>query len=864
MELLERSDLLEDLERLVDAARRGRGALVAIGGEAGIGKTSVVEALRARLTRARFLLGRCDSLTTPRPLGPLHDIAADPASGMALPLRDGRPRHAVFDAFLDELRSTLRPAVVVFEDVHWADAATLDLLRFVGRRIADTHGLVIVTYRDDEVGPRHPLTVLLGDLATARGLRRFALGPLSIDAVRSMIAERPIDPERLHDLTDGNPFFVTEVLGGDGEAVPPTVSDAVLARLARASAGARRLVEAASIVPDGVEHWLLERLVTFTSAERDDAIAAGLLAAGGLRFRHDLARRAVEAALDGERRVELHRKAVAALESPPHGDPDPARLAHHAFHAGDPERLLRWGRVAAEQALAAGAYAEAFVHGQRLLSVEAEIPMRERADLLEALAHVARLVDENQVGLAACEEAVSLRLQLGDPAALGGCLAELAGLRYGAGDGTGAQAAVDLALHHLEALPPGPEQGRALATGAHLAMLARRTQRAEALGTRAIELGERIGDRLVVARGRGAIGAARIVAEIPHGEEALLSAASLADSLAMPWLRANALGNLGSGFGEVRRYESSVRYLEECIAYATRYDLDSYRYYAVAWLARVHFEQGRWAVAALHAGQALRGAAGSVLGPIVALTVQARIHSRRGTAVPEGNPLHEALGLAGSTGDLQRVWPPAAGLAEAAYFEGRPDRIVAVVEPVLAQASDLGVRWAIGELAYWMWRAGALESPPEGSAEPYALQIAGDWAAAADAWRGLGCPYETADALSDGDDDARLVALRIWDELGAVPAAARLRSALRARGVAVPRGPRRATVANPAGLTTRQLEVLALLAEGLSNAEIARRLFISAKTVDHHVSAVIAKLGVTSRGAAVAEAQRSGMVPSPT
>jgi DNA-binding CsgD family transcriptional regulator/tetratricopeptide (TPR) repeat protein len=863
MDLLERSEVLGDIEALIDAAREGQGALVAIGGEAGIGKSSVVEALRDRATRVRFLVGSCDSLATPRPLGPLHDIAVDPASGMARPLTDGRPRHEVFDAFLDELRSSLRPAVVVFEDMHWADEATLDLIRFIGRRVADTHGVVILTYRDDEVGPLHPLTSVLGDLATARGLRRFALQPLSIEAVRALAEGSDVEPARLHELTDGNPFFVTEILGIEGGAVPQTVSDAVLARLARASEGARRLVEGASIVPDRVETWLLRRLVDFTVADRDGAVSVGLLVPyeGGVRFRHDIARRAVESSLDGDRRVRLNRAAVEALESPPSGEPDPARLSHHAFHAGDAHRVVRWGKEAAKRALAEGAHAEAYAHGARLLSVGVDMPDEERAEMLELFALAARLVDEGEEGLAACEEALELRRRIGEPAPLGACLAELALHRYGIGDGSAVTEAVTSALEVLEAIPQGPELGRALGTAAHLAMLARRTVRAESLGQRAIELGERLGDDYVVARGLGAIGAARVVAEIPGGEEALLRAAALGESLAMPSVRANALGNLGSGFGEVRDYERALRYLEEAIEYSERYDLDANASYAVAWLARVHFEQGGWGVAALHASRVLRRSTRTVLAPIVALTVQGRVATRRGEA--SGVALmREALELGRTTGDLQRVWPPSAGLAEAVFLAGRPEQIPAIVGPVLDQASALGVRWAIGELGYWMWRAGALMEPPEGAAEPYALQMAGDWRKAAEAWRVMGCPYEEADALADGDDERRLAAVGLWDSLGAGPAPARVRSGLRSRGVSVPRGPRPSTVANPGGLTVRQAEVLGLLAEGLSNAAIAERLYISPKTVDHHVSAILARLGVASRGEAAAEAHRRGLLGS--
>ena len=159
--------------------------------------------------------------------------------------------------------------------------------------------------------------------------------------------------------------------------------------------------------------------------------------------------------------------------------------------------------------------------------------------------------------------------------------------------------------------------------------------------------------------------------------------------------------------------------------------------------------------------------------------------------------------------------------------------------------------WFAGELAYWRWKAANLDDTPEWVAEPYRLQLDGQARSAAAAWRLRGCPYETARALAEaGDDEALLAAIETFDRLGAVPAARSARRALHDRGVAVPRGPRPSTRANPAGLTARELEVLALLAEGLRNAEIAERLVLSRRTVDHHVSTILRKLGVRTRSEA--------------
>jgi DNA-binding NarL/FixJ family response regulator len=164
----------------------------------------------------------------------------------------------------------------------------------------------------------------------------------------------------------------------------------------------------------------------------------------------------------------------------------------------------------------------------------------------------------------------------------------------------------------------------------------------------------------------------------------------------------------------------------------------------------------------------------------------------------------------------------------------------------------------VGELAYWRWRAGIVEETPARAAEPYTLSIRGDWRRAAERWTDLGCPYEAALALADGDDEELLRrALNELQQLGAGAAAAILARRLRQRGIrSMPRGPRRSTRENPAGLTARELDVLALLAEGLRNAQIAERLVVSRKTVDHHVSAILRKLDVRTRGEASAEAAR--------
>jgi DNA-binding CsgD family transcriptional regulator len=219
----------------------------------------------------------------------------------------------------------------------------------------------------------------------------------------------------------------------------------------------------------------------------------------------------------------------------------------------------------------------------------------------------------------------------------------------------------------------------------------------------------------------------------------------------------------------------------------------------------------------------------------------------------------EALELAVRTGTLQRLAPVHAARAEAAWLEGGASAARIEAEGIWELALAHRHAWHVGESAFWQQKAGAAVRLPSWAARPFALQVQGRWAEAASAWASHGCPYEEARALAEGDDAARVAALALFDRLGARPAAEALRRRMRGEGAAhVPRGPRAATRGNTFGLTNRQAEILGLISEGLSNAGIAKRLCISAKTVDHHVCAILAKLDVPSRHEAARLAASSG------
>lgn len=861
-ELLEREVPLEELAAALRVASSGKGRTVLVYGEAGIGKTALVERFtQEHAEDARVLWGGCEALFTARPLGPLRDIARQMRTGLGSLLDGQTPRATIFSAFLDELSAHTKPAIAVFEDVHWADEATLDLIKYLGRRIHRVNALFIITYRDDEVGPRHPLRVVIGDLP-ATAVTRVWLPPLSETAVLTLAHRAQREVTGLYAVTGGNPFFVTEVLAAGAPGVPPTVRDAVLARASRLSRPARQTLDAASMVPSPVERQLLLHIMPEAADALDECVTAGMLILEdrSLRFRHELARRAVEETVNPEARRLLHQQILGFLEQAE--GTEPARLAYHAEAAGMPDATLRHAVAAARQAAANGAHREAFEHYARALRHAGGTPADDLAELYEAYALQAMCSDQIPQALDARQRVLELRRRTNNRLKEGTALAELAMVLWSAGRGAeAAMSAISEAIDILESLPPGPDLALAYAMRSHLCMLRRDGEGAIAWGTRAIDLGRRVGAPLALIRALNAVGSTEIVLyERRDGITKLEESRRMARQIGDDAREAGALTNIGSASGEIRDYPTAIRYLEEGIAYGIKRDLDNSVHYNRAWLARVHFEQGRWTDAAELAAQVAEKPGVSVITPIVALTVLGRIRTRRGDP-GASEALSRAWTLAEATGDLQRLWPVSAGRAELAWLSGRIGDIGGLVEPTLDLATRLRSRWAIGELAYWAWKAGRLSEPPAGAAEPFALQIVGHWRAAAAAWDRIGCPYERAAALAEGDEAAQREALEIFENLGAAPAVELVRRSLRALGArGVPRGPRAATRSNPAGLTSRELEVLRLLAEGLKNAEIASRLFLSPKTVDHHISAVLAKMNVRSRTEAVATAHRLGLI----
>ena len=863
--LLERAEQLAALEScwsLVTSEHHGR--IVVVGGESGAGKTALVRAFcDGRRATVPVLSGAADALHTARPLGPFQDIAR--AGG---PLEQAieqavRPFEVV-TAVLTELAGQL-PAVLVLEDLHWADEASLDVLRLLARRLDAQPLLVIVTYRDDEVGSTHSLRLLLGELPAS--LSRVRVPPLSATAVAELAGPQGVDGAELYAKTSGNAFFVTEVLAASGDRIPESVRDAVLARVARLGPASHTALETVAVVPQQAELWLLDQVAPGSGDGLDPCISAGILQMSGdaVAFRHDLARLAIEESVPPGRRRALHARLVRALAHPPNGRPDAARLAHHADAASDGPAVVTYARQAATVAAAVSSHREAAGQYARMLRYAGYLDEAELAEVYAAHSRESYLADDGDTAIASAQAAADRHRALGNRLAEADAMLWLATVQRMDGRLGDAETSMTEALRILDAAPAGPGLARAYAAAALAAMSSGDIEEAVTAGDRAMRLADELADLPTYIHALITVATVQMefAERFDEGRANMQRAIELATRESLHELVGRAYNNLA--YEAFARYdldlaESTVR---AAVAHATAHGVDLWLRVALGSLAEVQLARGDWDDAADSARQVLArpGTAVPRMGP---LTVIGLIRARRADPDPWG-PLDDALDIAQGTGELQMIVPVAAARAEAAWLEGRPDGVLAESESAVRRAIAAGDAWALADLAHWRRLAGADDELPELRDSPRLLQLTGRPELAADRWSALGYPYEAALALAEsGTEPALRQALTELQQLGATAAAAVVARRLRDRGARhIPRGPRPSTATNAAHLTRREVQVVTLVAAGLGNAEIAQRLFLSEKTVGHHVSAVLRKLGVASRANAASEAVRRGLVPAP-
>jgi len=855
MQLLEREASLASLAGYAREARRGEGRLVLVAGEAGVGKSALVERLHDDLADACWSWGACDGLFTPRPLGPLFDLANTLGGELGDLCRAGAAREDLFRALLRQVSESGTLNVMVVEDVHWADEATVDMLRFLGRRLRAAPVLLIATYRDDGVAADDPLRIALGDLATQRSTRRVELAPLSADAVRILAGGSGLEAAALYRLTGGNPFYVTEVVQAGLGVVPSSARDAVLARAARLSGGSRAVLDAAALIGARVELDLLTSAVACPPAAIDEILASGLLAEDGgwLRFRHEIARLAVEQAIPAHRRSAVHARILAVLGSL--GCGDDARMAFHAEAAGDRPAVLHHAPRAARQAAELASHREAAAQFERALRFADGAGPGVTAGFYDGLAYELMLLGRFQGAVDTGEQALALWRQAGDCLREGDTLRNLSFALQHLGRGPDSVTAAEAAVGVLEPLGPATELAHAYSRLASTRMCFSEHPAAIELAVRAQEIAEPLG-ALDVLSDALAVQGCSVARTGGEWTGYLRRALDIALAAGLDNAAGRAFANLYCSYADHRRFAEAERYFTDGMVYCEEHELGSHAAFLRGERAAALERTGRWDEAVTLSTEVLDGADLSSLYRLHPLHVLGVIRARRGEPDAWGY-LDEAAAAADASAQPQWIIPVRLARAGAYWVQGQTAQ--AIREAELADDVSAGSDgWDRGEIGAWLRRTGSPRSARGELAEPYRLQVAGEWAEAARVWAGLGCPYEAALALHDASEESALrQALQIFTGLGAPAATQLTRHKMRQLGFrSIPAGPRTATRADPLGLTRREREVLELICAGQTNAEIAARLFLSAKTVDHHVSAVLAKLGTPTREAAAAHAAR--------
>jgi DNA-binding CsgD family transcriptional regulator len=849
-ELLERDEPLGVLRDGLRAAGDGRGSMVLLGGEAGIGKTTLVRQVAREVSGA--WLGACDPLETPRPLGPLLDMAPE--------LLVGSPsRGDVLAAVLGRLSTQDAPALVIFEDVHWADQATLDLLRFLGRRVDRLRAQLVVTFREDEAPVSSPLAVLLGDLATTPGVLRLSLAPLSRQATESLVKQAGSDPGSVFERTGGNPFFINAILAGGGrtDEVPATVRDVVLARLSRIAPETRAALEAAATVGPRMDPTVLGSIVDSLGIPRwtmRDGVGAGLLRWQGklLEFRHELVQAAISETTAPARRQHLHAVIFQALQGMP-----AAELVRHAEGAGDDAAVLELAPKAAEWASARAAHREAAAFYRKAIDRAGPKPA---AGLLELEAAQRYLAGELEQARAGHREAAAAFKAAGDRLGEGRNLVRVSALSFLTGNYADVDPAAGAVDSLLEGLPASRELAMAYDNQCRQRFMSGDAEAAISLAGKGLTVASELDDPEAVLTATISLAGARLFGGDFDARAELHAQLRRAHTLRQADNAARALLYLGWLPILHRRYDDVEPVLDQGLAFTTQRGLTYWEQLIAG--ARVIFllDRGRWAEVDQVARDLLDRKDSVTLTALQAAVALGRVRARRGE--PDGGMLESVREMSEQHRKADAFSLASPALAEAAWLAGDADRVVREVTEALQRDPGAGHPWWFGELAYWTHRAGAPPLTGGPIAEPYRLAIGGDWAGAAAWWETCGCPFETALALSGGNEPAVLRAVEIFDQLNAGQAAAHARRRLRELGAtAIPRGPRPDTKANQAGLTRREAEVLDLVAGGLTNTEIAKRLFLSGKTVERHVSAVLRKLDAGSRAEAVGAARRAGVLP---
>lgn len=846
MELLERSVFLDLLDNQFRQASLGDGHSVFITGEAGIGKSTLVREFLKQVEKVSTqYTGACDHLFTPRPLAPLYDIASQMKGNLYEKMSVVSSRSELFMEFVQALTKEDKPAIIVFEDIHWADEATLDFIKFFSRRISRSRCLFILTWRDDDIHGQHPLRNVLGHLMPGT-YTRVQLTPLSAEAVQQLAEKRGYDAGEVYNISGGNPFYVNEILANYSPGIPDNIKDSVLVIYEDLSDGTKSTWQMLSVIGEGLE---FQRFTGINEEYLDsitNCLAKKILIVKNekLSFKHELYRRTIEESLSPFQRIELNKKVLDLFFKSFESKNEIERIVHYAKNANEYEVVVQYAPIAAKQAASVGAHIEASKLYLTAIEYYQGCDKNLLVQLYEAYAYECHLINQVKEAIIYQVKALNIWKEKDDKEKLGNCMRFLSRLWWFDGNRKKAEEFAEQAINVVE--DQTASIAKAMAYG-NMAFLKLQSDEADACiywGEKTLSIAKEINSEEARVYALNSMGAVMMLNRqtIQKGIEMLRQSMDIAVQHSYYEHVARAYTSLGCNAVAMKEYSLAEKILEEGINYCEEKDFDSLKLYMLGWKARLKLETGNFNEAYHILNDLMCSESLFAIIEIGALAIMATIKMRRGDTGLH-TLLMEAKAKAFTIMELQRLLPVTEALLEYEWITGNSHLTENEIDIVLDLIDAVKKDMTGSNFYYWL-------SKRRKNSKNEAVD-----------WRKPGCPYEEALTLYEGDEDDKKKAISIMSALGADAVYEKLKQDMRNAGIkSIPRGIRKSTKGNSALLTVRELDVLDLLKEGIQNKEIAGRLFISPKTVDHHISSILTKLDTNSRSKAVTEAVKLGIL----
>lgn len=863
MALIEREGLLASLQKHFEDISDGEGHCVFISGEAGIGKTALVKAFcKKQSDECSIYHGACDALFTPRPLAPLYDILWQVNKERWPTSPSSKERSALFANFFQELSAKKGKLLIVFEDIHWADEGTLDFIRFFARRIYQLPCLFILTYRDNEIHSMHPLRNVLGQLPPD-SFTKLLVTRLSKQAVVEMATQKGYSGEDVYSVSGGNPFYVNEILASYSPGVPDNIKDSILSVYERQKEGTKNAWQIWSVMPEGLE---VERIATIKNSCWDIdhcfAISVILVQDGKVVFKHELYRRTIEESLTPFKRMELNKMMLELFLDSFEEKGEIERILHYAKNANEKKLVVKYAPEAAVKAASIGAHKEASKLFLTAIEYFEGNDTNQLAKFYKAYAYECYLSNQIQEAITFTEKVLNNSRENSDIEKTGDSLRFLSRLWWFDGNRKNAEDFAWQAIEVLKDQPASITKAMAFSNMSQLKMLSNEPAECMLWGEKAIAMANELGNEEVLCHALNNVGSVNMFIHSSQQKGIAMLQHSLEIALRNSYHEhaARAYTNLASGLVKIKKYAFASKTLDDGIHYCEEGDLNSWNFYMLSWKARLNLETGNWREACSIADNLLKNENQPAIIKITALIVVAKILMRKGDkdVLPL---LLEAKIKSFKTMELQRVIPSMTALLEYEWLTGKTIIEQNDIEQTTVLMQQTGIDLEKNEFAFWMKKAGRHFDTGKEIAEAYDTSSAAKTLKAASFWEKTGCLYEQALVLFEGKEDDKRKAIKLVQDLDANAVYEKMKQEMRNSGIKnIPRGIRKSTRSNAALLTYREMDVLRLLKEDMHNKEIAAQLYISAKTVDHHISNILFKLDASSRSKAVREAIRLGIL----